>query len=243
MWYNLAIRLVFPKAHPAYCIENEWQGYSMDGGWPTKRLLKSYRQELTVFHTRVEADRVTNCKRLPSFSFKTTIDAFELWCWRRLSRVPLTARTSNQSMLMETNSAYSLERLMLKLKLQCFGHLLQRTDSLEKTDAGKDWGQKEKDEIVVWHHWLNGQEFEQAPRVGNGQGSLACCSPWGCKESDTTEWLNNNVIAFYKCFIYPWNKVHQFSKLMVEGCYICCSNIFLTKIFDLLVYLLSRKVL
>ena len=113
MWYNLAIRLVFPKAHPAYCIENEWQGYSMDGGWPMKRLLKSYRQELTVFHTRVEADRVTNCKRLPSFSFKTTIDAFELWCWRRLSRVPLTARTSNQSMLMETNSAYSLERLML----------------------------------------------------------------------------------------------------------------------------------
>ena len=144
MWYNLAIRLVFPKAHPAYCIENEWQGYSMDGGWPTKRLLKSYRQELTVFHTRVEADRVTNCKHLPSFSFKTTIDAFELWCWRRLSRVPLTARTSNQSMLMETNSAYSLERLMLKLKLQCFGHLLQRTDSLEKTDAGKDWGQEEK---------------------------------------------------------------------------------------------------
>ena len=115
MWYNLAIRLVSPKVHPACCIENEWQEYSMDGGWPMKRLLKSYRQELTVFHTKVEANRVTNYKCLPSFSFKTTTDAFELWCWRRLLRVPLTARTSNQSMLKETNSAYSLERLMLKL--------------------------------------------------------------------------------------------------------------------------------
>ena len=114
-------------------------------------------------------------------------------------------------------------------------------------DAGKDWGQEEKgmteDEMVEWHHWLSGHEFEQALEDSEGQGSLECCSPWGCKESDTTEWLNNNVIAFYKCFIYPWNKVHQFPKLMVEGCYICCSNIFLTKIFDLLVYLLSRKVL
>ena len=196
MWYNLAIRLVFPKAHPAYCIENEWQGYSMDGGWPTKSLLKLYRQELTVFHTRVEADRIINCKRLPSFSFKTTIDAFELWCWRRLSRVPLTARTSNQSMLTETNSAYSLERLMLKLKLQCFGHLLQRTDSLEKTDAGKDWGQEEKrateDEVVGWHHQLNGHEFEQTPGDGEGQGSLVCCSPWGHKELDMTYRLNNS---------------------------------------------------
>ena len=61
-------------------------------------------------------------------------------------------------------------------------------------DAGKDWRQEEKemteDEIVVWHHWLDGHEFEQAPGVGDRQGSLACCSPWGCKESDTTERLN-----------------------------------------------------
>ena len=60
-------------------------------------------------------------------------------------------------------------------------------------DAGKDWRQEEKrmtDEMVGWHHWLNGHEFEQAPRVGDGQGSLACCSPWDRKESDTTEQLN-----------------------------------------------------
>ena len=67
------------------------------------------------------------------------IDAFELWCWRRLLRVPWTARRSNQSILKEISPAYSLEGLMLKLKLQYFGHLIQRTDSLEKdSDVGKD---------------------------------------------------------------------------------------------------------
>ena len=61
-------------------------------------------------------------------------------------------------------------------------------------DAEKDWGQEEKgvivDEMVGWHHWVNGHEYEQAPGIGDGQGSLACCTPWGCKESDTTERLN-----------------------------------------------------
>ena len=85
--------------------------------------------------------------------------------------------------------------LMLKLKLQYFGHLMWRTDSLEKTlMLGKDWRQEEKgmteDEMAGWHHRLDGREFEQALGVGDRQGSLACCSPWGCKESDTTEWLN-----------------------------------------------------
>ena len=72
------------------------------------------------------------------------IDTFELWCWRRLLRVPWTARRSNQSILKEISPEYSLEGLMLKLKLQCFGHMMRRTDSLEKTDAGRDWGQEEK---------------------------------------------------------------------------------------------------
>ena len=84
------------------------------------------------------------------------IDAFELWCWRRLLRVPWTARRSNQSILKEMNPGCSLERLMLKLKLQYFGHLMRRVDSLEKTDAGRDWGQEEKgtteDETAGWHH-------------------------------------------------------------------------------------------
>ena len=74
-------------------------------------------------------------------------------------------------------------------------NLMQRTDSLEKNpDAGKIWRQEKKgkteDEMVGWHHQIDGHEFEQAPGVGDGQGSLVCCSPWGCKESDTTEQLN-----------------------------------------------------
>ena len=93
------------------------------------------------------------------------IDAFELWCWRRLLRVPWTARRSNQSILKEISPEYSLEGLMLKRKLQYFGHLMWRTESLEKDpDAGKDWRQEEKglteDEMVGWHHYLNGYEFE-----------------------------------------------------------------------------------
>ena len=84
------------------------------------------------------------------------IDVFELWCSRRLLRVPWTARRSNQSILGEISPGYSLEALMLKLKLQNFGHLMRRVDSLEKTDAGRDWGQGEKgtteDEMAGWHH-------------------------------------------------------------------------------------------
>ena len=92
------------------------------------------------------------------------MDAFELWCWRRLLRVPWTARRSYQSILKEISPEYSLEGLMLKLKLQYFGHLMQRTDSCEKTDAGKDWRREEKgmteDEMVGWHQRLNGHKFE-----------------------------------------------------------------------------------
>ena len=84
------------------------------------------------------------------------IDAFELWCWRRLLRVPWTARRSNQSILKEISHGISLEGMMLKLKLQYFGHLMRRVDSLEKTDAERDWGQEEKrtteDEMAGWHY-------------------------------------------------------------------------------------------
>ena len=98
-------------------------------------------------------------------------DAFELWCWRKLLRVPWTARRSNQSILKEINPKYSLEGLMLQLKLQYFGHRMQRTDSLKKTDAGKDWRQEEKgmteDEMIRCYHRLNGHESEQTPGVGD----------------------------------------------------------------------------
>ena len=92
------------------------------------------------------------------------IDAFELWCWRRLLRVPWTARRSNHSILKEISPGCSLEGMLLKLKLQYFGHLMRRVDSLEKTDDGRDWGQEEKgmteDEMAGWYHRLNGCEFE-----------------------------------------------------------------------------------
>ena len=121
------------------------------------------------------------------------IDASKLWCWRRLLRVPCTARRSSQSILKEISPGISLEGMMLKLKLQYFGHLMRRVDSLEKTDAGRDWGQEEKgmteDEMAGWHYWLDGCEFEWTLGVGDGQGGLACCDSWGRKESDTTEWL------------------------------------------------------
>ena len=124
------------------------------------------------------------------------LNAFALWCWRRFLTVPWTARRLNPSVLKEINPECSLEGLMLKVKLQYFGHLMQRADSIGKDpDAGKDWRQEEKgtteDKMVGWHHWLNGHEFQQSLRDGDGQGSLACCSPWGCKESDRTEGLNN----------------------------------------------------
>ena len=123
------------------------------------------------------------------------IDAFELWCGRRLLRVPWTARRSNQSILKEISLEYSMKGLMLKLKLQYFGHLMRRTDSmekalmLEKIESRRRIGMTE-DEMVGCHHRLDGHEFKQAPGVGDRQGNLVCCTPWGHKELDVTEQLN-----------------------------------------------------
>ena len=118
-----------------------------------------------------------------------------MWCSRRLLRVPWTARRYNQSILKEINPDYSLEGLMLKLKLQSFGPPNAKNWLTGKDpDVGQDWRQEEKgttqDEVVGWHHCLSGHEFEQAPRVGDGQGSPACCSSQGHNESDMTEQLN-----------------------------------------------------
>ena len=105
------------------------------------------------------------------------IDAFELWCWRRLLRVPWTARRSNQSILKEISPGCSLEGLMLKLKLQYFGHLMRRADSLEKTlILGKTEGRRRRGrQRVRWHHRINGHGFVWTLRVSDGQGGLACC--------------------------------------------------------------------
>ena len=120
------------------------------------------------------------------------IDAFELWCWRRLLRVPWAARRSNQWILKEISPEYSLEGLMLKLKLQHFGHLMWSTDSLEKTlMLGKIEGRRRREwQRMRWLGGINGHEFEEALRVSDQQGSQVCCSPRGCNELDRTEWLN-----------------------------------------------------
>ena len=119
------------------------------------------------------------------------IDAFELWCWRRLLRVPWTAGRSNQSILKEINPEYSLEGLMVKLNLQYFGHLMWRVDSLEKTlMLGKIEGRRRKrGQRMRWLDCITDSvdmSLSKLQELVDGQGSLAFCSPWGCKESDTT---------------------------------------------------------
>ena len=130
------------------------------------------------------------------------IDAFELWCWRRLLRVSWTARRSNQSILKEISPGCSLERLMLKLKLQYSGHLMRRADSLEKTlMLGKIEGRRRRGRQKM--RWLDGitgsiHEFGWTLGVGDEQGDLACCGPWGHKESNTTEWLTWTELNWIK---------------------------------------------
>ena len=137
------------------------------------------------------------------------IDTFELWYWRRLLRVPWTARRSkpvhpkgDQSWVFTGRTDVEAEILILwppDVK-----NWLLRKDP----DAGKDCRQEEKgmteDEMGGWHHWLDGHEFEQAPGAGDGQGSLVCCSPRGCKESDKTEGLNWTELNWTELNGYGW---------------------------------------
>ena len=123
------------------------------------------------------------------------IDAFKLWCWRRLFESPLDCKEiqpvnpkGNQSWIFIGRTDAVAEAPILwppDVKNWLTG---------KDTDAGKDWRQEEKgmteDEMVGWHHRLSGHEFERVPGVGDGQGSLLCCSPWGSGESDMTERLN-----------------------------------------------------
>ena len=123
------------------------------------------------------------------------IDAFELWCWRRFLRVPWTARRSNQSILKEISPKYSLEGLMLKLKLQYFGHLMQRADSFEKTLVlGKIEGGRKRQRMrwLDGIYWLNRHEFEQAVRVSDGQGNLM-----GCSWTPLSHWTELNWTEYF----------------------------------------------
>ena len=155
-----------------------------------------------------------------------TIDAFELWCWWRLLSIPWTTERSNQSILNEISPEYSLKGLMLKLKLQYFGHLMWRTDSLKetlilwKTEGRRRRGWQRM--RVEWHHQLDGHEFEQALGTGDRQGSLACYSPQGPKESDMRDWIDwvNNVffaVVMYGCESWTIKKAeHQ--ELLLSNC-------------------------
>ena len=117
------------------------------------------------------------------------IDASELWCWRRLLRVPWTVRRSSQSILRNIH----WKDWYWSWRYSTLATWCKELTHWKDSDAGKDWRQKKgmtEDEMFGWHHRLNGHEFEQTLGVGDGQGGLVCCSPWGHKESDTTERLN-----------------------------------------------------
>ena len=159
---------------------------SRDVTLPTKvRLVKAMVFPVVMYGCKSYTMKKAECQR---------IDAFELWCWRRLLRVPWTARRSNQSMLKEISPGF-----IGRTEAEAETPVLWPPDAKNRLIwkyhyAGKDWRQEEKgiteDEIVGWHHWLDGHESEQSPRVGDGQGNLACRSPWDLKEWDTSKWLN-----------------------------------------------------
>ena len=128
-------------------------------------------------------------------------------------RILRTARRSNQSILKENKPEYSLE------DAEAEAPILWSPDAKswligKDPDAGKDWGQEKgvtEDEVVGWHHWYNGHEFEQTLRDCKGQGSLACCSPCGRKQLDTTEWLNNS------CLWKSWSMIDLYDREGFQG--------------------------
>jgi len=131
------------------------------------------------------------------------IDAFELWCWRRLLRVPWTARRSNQSILKEISPWVFFGRNDAKAETPVLWPPYAKSWLIGKdSDARRDWGQEEKgtteDEMAGWHHRLDGRELEWTPGVGDGQGGLERCSSWSRKELDMTEWLS-------------WTECHNFN--------------------------------
>ena len=149
------------------------------------------------------------------------IDAFELCCWRRLLRVPWSARRSNQSILKEINPGCSLEGLMRKLKLQYFGHLMQRVDSLEKILMLRGIGDTGEGDDRGWDGWMTSPTQWTWVWVNSGswwwQGGLACCDSWGHKESDTTERLNWTELNQFKCSSHTTTKTTCCNRLKTEA--------------------------
>ena len=133
---------------------------------------------------------------------------FQIVVWRRLSRACWITRKSNQSILKEINPEYSLEGLMLNLEspVTWLGDVKSQL-IWKDPDTGKEWGQEKgmtENEMVGWHHRLNGHEFGWNLGVGDGQGGLVCCGTWGHKESDTTEWLNWTELNWRDINIKKW---------------------------------------
>ena len=129
-----------------------------------------------------------------------TIDAFERWCWRRLLRVPWTARRSNQSILKEISPEYTGRTHAETETPVLWPPDAKNWPTGKDPEAGKDWRLEEKGTTEdEWHHWLNGHKLESSLGAGDGKEDLACCSPWGRKESDTTErlnWLNCEPVDY-----------------------------------------------
>ena len=159
------------------------------------------------------------------------IDAFELWCWRRLLRVPWTPRRSNQSILKEISPGCSLEGLMLKLKLQYFGHVMQRADSLEKTLMLRKIGGRRRrgGQRMRWLDDItDSMDMSLSKlRVGNGQEGLACCKPTGRKESDMTKRLNWTELNSYRkhavfCDFFSFHFIYSFQPYVGSKCVCEC---------------------
>ena len=145
------------------------------------------------------------------------IDAFELWCWRRLLRVPWTDLKEIKAVNSKGNQSWILiGRTDAEAPILCPPDANSQLTGKDP-DAEKDWRLEEKgvteDEMNGWHHQLNGHEFEQTLGDSEGQGSLACSSPGGCKKLDTTEWLsnNNNLSSGCRSFLYSPNWHHYTS--------------------------------
>ena len=158
------------------------------------------------------------------------IDAFKLWCCRRLLRVTWTKRLSNQSILKEINPKYSLEGLMLKMKLQSSGHLMQRAISLEKTlMLGKIEGRRSlkwvsEDESVGWHHWFNGHELEELQEMGKDRESWHVSVPRVAKsQKQLNEWTTTSL-SIKEVWNYLTKSIISHllsSRSTFSGCFFC----------------------
>ena len=195
-----------------------------------KRPLLLGRKAMTNIDSILKSRDITNkSPSSPSYGFSSShvwmwaldvkkvehqrIDVFEVWCWRRLLRVPWTARRSNQSLLKDE---YSLEGTGAEAEAPILWSPDMKNRFIGKDpDAGTDWRQEEKgvteDEMAGWHHWLNGHEFEQTPGVVDGQRSLVCYSLRGCKELDTTEllnWTEKSFVIYIQGYNLESTKIH-----------------------------------